>query len=157
MVLSEGSDEGEVPTTTGGVRERGGGERGGGGGEASLLKPRTKGKHLDRPWHLTYLRKQGSVTPAQKNAIRNLWPRYGVEITTHSGAAGVPPPRLDLRGAVFPHRPDAPLVLEIGFGLGHSLLEMAAAHPERNFIGVVGLYKYNALFRCSCTCTFFHL
>ena len=48
----------------------------------------------------------------------------------------MPPPKLDVRGDVFPHRPDAPLVLEIGFGLGHSLLEMAAAHPEKNFIGV---------------------
>ena len=39
---------------------------------------RLRGKHLDRPWYLTYLRKQGKITRAQKNAIRNLWPRYGV-------------------------------------------------------------------------------
>jgi tRNA (guanine-N7-)-methyltransferase len=30
----------------------------------------------------------------------------------------------------------APRTLEIGFGMGHSLLEMAAAAPEQDFIGV---------------------
>ena len=30
----------------------------------------------------------------------------------------------------------APRSLEIGFGMGHSLLEMAAASPEQDFIGV---------------------
>ena len=30
----------------------------------------------------------------------------------------------------------APRSLEIGFGMGHSLLEMAAAAPEQDFIGV---------------------
>ena len=29
-----------------------------------------------------------------------------------------------------------PLALEVGFGLGHSLMEMAAAHPDKNFVGV---------------------
>lgn len=107
-----------------------------GEGEA-LSRRRVKGKHLDRPWCLTYLRKQGKISRARKNAIRNLWPRYGVDVTTHSGVAGGQPPKLDLHGVVFPHRPpDAPLALEIGFGLGDSLLEMAAAYPEMNFIGV---------------------
>ncbi|MEZ7501885.1 tRNA (guanosine(46)-N7)-methyltransferase TrmB [Psychrobacter sp. Arc29] len=31
---------------------------------------------------------------------------------------------------------DAPLTLEIGFGLGDSFIEMAAADPARNFVGV---------------------
>lgn len=31
---------------------------------------------------------------------------------------------------------DAPLTLEIGFGLGDSFIEMAAADPTRNFVGV---------------------
>ncbi|MCB1693902.1 MAG: tRNA (guanosine(46)-N7)-methyltransferase TrmB, partial [Pseudomonadales bacterium] len=29
-----------------------------------------------------------------------------------------------------------PLVIEIGFGMGDSLLECAMSHPERNFIGI---------------------
>lgn len=44
----------------------------------------------------------------------------------------------DLR-ALFtdsPNGSDAPLTLEIGFGLGDSFIEMAAAEPTRNFVGV---------------------
>lgn len=32
--------------------------------------------------------------------------------------------------------PIRPLTLEIGFGMGHSLVEMAKAAPERNFLGI---------------------
>ena len=35
-----------------------------------------------------------------------------------------------------PNGSDAPLTLEIGFGLGDSFIEMAAAEPARNFVGV---------------------
>lgn len=35
-----------------------------------------------------------------------------------------------------PNGSDAPLTLEIGFGLGDSFIEMAAADPTRNFVGV---------------------
>ena len=35
-----------------------------------------------------------------------------------------------------PNGSDAPLTLEIGFGLGVSFIEMAAAEPSRNFVGV---------------------
>lgn len=35
-----------------------------------------------------------------------------------------------------PNGSDAPLTLEIGFGLGVSLIEMAVADPTRNFIGI---------------------
>lgn len=31
---------------------------------------------------------------------------------------------------------DAPLTLEIGFGMGHALLKNATAYPEQNFIGI---------------------
>ncbi len=44
----------------------------------------------------------------------------------------------DLRSlfADSPNGSDAPLTLEIGFGLGDSFIEMAAAEPTRNFVGV---------------------
>ena len=44
----------------------------------------------------------------------------------------------DLRAlfADSPNGTDAPLTLEIGFGLGDSFIEMAAAEPTRNFVGV---------------------
>ena len=102
--------------------------------EDLLLRVREKGAHLDRPWSLTYLRNRGKVTRAQKEAWRTLWPQYGIDVQTHAGGGG-PPPRLDFR-EVFADRPEAPLALEIGFGLGHSLMEMAAAHPDKNFVGV---------------------
>ena len=35
-----------------------------------------------------------------------------------------------------PNGSDAPLTLEIGFGLGDSFIEMATAEPTRNFVGV---------------------
>ncbi len=35
-----------------------------------------------------------------------------------------------------PNGVDAPLTLEIGFGLGDSFIEMAAAEPTRNFVGI---------------------
>jgi len=44
----------------------------------------------------------------------------------------------DLRAlfADSPNGNDAPLTLEIGFGLGDSFIEMAAAEPTRNFVGI---------------------
>ena len=44
----------------------------------------------------------------------------------------------DLRAlfADSPNGSDVPLTLEIGFGLGDSFIEMAAAEPTRNFVGV---------------------
>lgn len=47
-------------------------------------------------------------------------------------------------------QPDNPLTLEIGFGMGSSLIEMAQAAPETNFVGIevhepgLGLCAYNA-------------
>ena len=38
--------------------------------------------------------------------------------------------------ADIPNGSDAPLTVEIGFGLGDSFIEMAAAEPTRNFVGV---------------------
>ncbi|MCG3871399.1 tRNA (guanosine(46)-N7)-methyltransferase TrmB [Psychrobacter sp. Ps7] len=35
-----------------------------------------------------------------------------------------------------PNGSEAPLTLEIGFGLGDSFIEMAAAEPSRNFVGI---------------------
>jgi tRNA (guanine-N7-)-methyltransferase len=119
---------------------------------AAILRPRVRGKHLDRPWHLTYLRNQGKKggTPAQRQAMRDLWPTFGVDVATHGtpprargGGSGTtarafaPPPRLDFAGDLFADapRPDAPVTLEIGFGLGDSLVEAARRSPTRNFLG----------------------
>lgn len=64
------------------------------------------------------------MTDAQKRALKELWPQYGVEIS-HA--------HLDL-DRLFRRR--APCVLEIGFGNGESLIELAAANPQFDFIGI---------------------
>ncbi len=46
----------------------------------------------------------------------------------------VPPSIQDAR-TIFDH-PSRPLTIEIGFGMGSSLVQMAKAAPERNFLGI---------------------
>jgi tRNA (guanine-N7-)-methyltransferase len=64
------------------------------------------------------------MTPAQRRALAELLPRYGVPLATAA---------LDLE-VLFGRR--APKTLEIGFGMGDTLLEMAAAAPEIDFLGI---------------------
>ena len=70
------------------------------------------------------MRREGRMTPAQTDALRDLWPDYGI-------GDGTAPLDLD---ALFGRR--APRVLEIGFGNGDALLELAARHPEHDFLGI---------------------
>jgi len=63
------------------------------------------------------------MTPAQQRALVTLWPRYGIE----AGDAQLELENLFGRAA--------PVTLEIGFGNGDALLDMAAVHPDRNYLG----------------------
>lgn len=72
---------------------------------------------------LSFVRRDGRLTAAQSRALEQLLPRYGVE----SGATIDP---VALFGA------ELPVTLEIGFGDGESLAEMAAADPQRGFLGI---------------------
>lgn len=72
----------------------------------------------------SYVIRGGRLTSSQENALATQWPHFGLE-----AEAGVIDPT-----AVFGRH--APLVMEIGFGMGDSLLTMASANPERDFIGV---------------------
>lgn len=67
---------------------------------------------------------RGRLTAAQARALEELGPRY----VTPDGDAP-----LDL-DALFGRR--APRCVEIGFGNGDNLLALAAAHPERDFLGI---------------------
>ncbi len=71
----------------------------------------------------SYVRRQGRMIPAQKQALDKLWPHYGI---TKKGALN-----LDI---LFGRQ--APRHLEIGFGMGDALLEMAHTHPENDYLGV---------------------
>ena len=72
----------------------------------------------------SFVRRAGRLTPSQQRALRELWPAYGVEFSAC-------PMDFD---ALFGRT--APVVLEIGFGNGESLLAHALEHPECNFIGI---------------------
>lgn len=72
----------------------------------------------------SFVRRDGRLTDAQRSALENLWPTLG----------------LNLEGGLIDFsetfQREAPRILEIGFGSGHSLLAMAKAHPEQDFIGI---------------------
>ena len=67
--------------------------------------------------------REGRMTPGQRRALEEAWPFYGLE--TNNGFLNL--------AELFP---EGPIVLEIGFGMGDSLLEMATANPDVNYIGV---------------------
>lgn len=72
----------------------------------------------------SFVVRAGRMTAGQKKAFDAGWPRFGLE------PAGAPVDPVALFGR------KAPLNLEIGFGMGASLAEMAAAAPDQDFIGV---------------------
>jgi tRNA (guanine-N7-)-methyltransferase len=72
----------------------------------------------------SYVLRQGRMSPAQHRAVDDLLPRYGLPFT-----AGV----VDW-ARVFGRA--APVVLEIGFGMGETTATIAAAHPDVDFVGV---------------------
>ena len=72
----------------------------------------------------SYVLRQGRLSPAQRRACDDLLPRYGV-----SFAPG-PVEWAAIFGRV------APLVLEIGFGMGETTAAIASAHRDVDFIAV---------------------
>lgn len=72
----------------------------------------------------SFVKREGRLTSGQARALETVWPHYGIEASEQP---------LDWRG-VFGN--DHPVTLEIGFGNGASLAQMAAAAPEHNFLGI---------------------
>jgi tRNA (guanine-N7-)-methyltransferase len=79
------------------------------------------GKH--RPIR-SYVLRAGRMTPGQERAFQKHWRNWGIDYSEHLLDAD----------AAFGRA--GPLILEIGFGMGDSLVEMAAAAPGSNFIGI---------------------
>ncbi|MDH3621895.1 MAG: tRNA (guanosine(46)-N7)-methyltransferase TrmB [Gammaproteobacteria bacterium] len=72
----------------------------------------------------SFVRRAGRITPSQQRAFETLWPAFGADYDANP---------LDVErlfGRV------APLVVEIGFGNGETLVEQAAIHPDWNFLGI---------------------
>ncbi len=72
----------------------------------------------------SFVRRTGRVTPGQVRARTELWPQFGIDYTPIPLSFG------DVFGRA------APIVLEIGFGNGESLVSQAAANPDLDFIGI---------------------
>ncbi len=72
----------------------------------------------------SFVMRVGRMTSGQERALEDLWPRFGVDYS---------PSPLSLDD-LFGRR--APRTLEIGFGNGEHLAQLAAAHPERDFVGI---------------------
>lgn len=83
---------------------------------------------LPSPKHLRKIRsfvlRPGRLTPSQKSALDNQWSTYGIDrgesVLDYSELFGN----------------SAPVTLEIGYGMGGSLAEMAIAEPDYNFLGI---------------------
>ena len=75
----------------------------------------------------SYVRRQGQCTRRQKEGLRELWPLYGVDVPWNMTVASA--------AALFAS-PGERTVLDIGFGHGDSLVEMAARRPADRFLGV---------------------
>ncbi len=72
----------------------------------------------------SFKHRRGRITPGQRDALVTLWPRYGLQL----GPSPVDPV------AVFGRQ--APVVLDVGFGMGETTIVLAAAEPDRDVIAV---------------------
>lgn len=72
----------------------------------------------------SFVKREGRITHRQQTAIDRLWPDFGVDYQ---------PSLIDF-SKLFKN--DNPVVLEIGFGMGKSLIEMAKSSPDKNFLGI---------------------
>lgn len=72
----------------------------------------------------SFVKREGKLTKGQENAINELWANHG----------------LDLKQSAFEFtelfKREATTIVEIGFGNGLSLAEMAEQHPQHNFLGI---------------------
>jgi len=72
----------------------------------------------------SFVRRQGRVSDSRRSVLKTLWPKYGITVSDDF---------FDF-AAIFGRI--APVVMEIGFGMGHALIEMAQQNPQINYMGV---------------------
>ena len=73
----------------------------------------------------SFVIREGRFTEAQKNAFNNNWPEFGIDINASTQWAF---------GHYFSVK--QPIIMDIGFGNGDSLIALAQQHEDLNFIGV---------------------
>ncbi len=72
----------------------------------------------------SFVRRNGRLTASQRQALKELWPQYGLEFEEEA---------LDF-ALLFGRQ--APTTLEIGFGNGDTLVQQARESPQTNFLGL---------------------
>jgi len=72
----------------------------------------------------SFVRRTGRITLSQRRALAELWPVFGVDVSRAM---------LDFETLFGRH---APVVLEIGFGNGETLVRQAAGSPDKDFVGI---------------------
>ncbi|XOV79549.1 MAG: tRNA (guanosine(46)-N7)-methyltransferase TrmB [Aestuariibacter sp.] len=72
----------------------------------------------------SFVKREGRLTKGQAASLEKYWPTMGIDYQ---------PEAISLTEE-FGN--DAPVVLEIGFGMGHSLIDMATNEQDKNFIGI---------------------
>ena len=72
----------------------------------------------------SFVKRSGRLSKAQATALYELWPNYGVSLKDK---------QLNFK-ELFLNSYD--VILEVGFGNGDSLLEMAIKQPKQNFLGI---------------------
>ncbi|MFC8784030.1 tRNA (guanosine(46)-N7)-methyltransferase TrmB [Streptomyces nigra] len=87
-------------------------------------KPDPAGSHFERRIR-SFQPRRSRVTTGQAEALRRLWPQWGLDIDGQRV--------IDL-AELFGN--DHPVVLEIGFGMGEATAQMAAADPDTNILAV---------------------
>ena len=88
-------------------------------------KERQKTMPLSQNW---YKKKQNYISKNQRRVLRELWPQYGVDL--HFGQ------RLLMNEFFEKYDSKSKCVLDIGFGLGDSLIAMSKDRPDDHFIGI---------------------
>ena len=76
----------------------------------------------------SFVLRQGRLTSGQNHALSHYWSKYGIDCIARSDVSPLDFAQIFSRSA--------PITVEIGFGNGSSLAEMARNAPERDFIGI---------------------
>jgi len=80
----------------------------------------------DRPMRKirSFARRSGRMTDGQKKALDEHWEKYGIDYCDKQ------------KNPQTYFNNDAPVNIEIGFGMGENLLSVAQNNPDENFIGI---------------------
>lgn len=110
-------------------------------GDTSFV--RTTGRALDKPWHRTFIKQRPRLSAGQKRALREYWRDFGLEfrfgdarldVNDVYGADGASD--VDGGGSDARSERKRKFVLELGFGLGESMVASARTRPEVAYLGV---------------------